>query len=569
MAAFRVVVIGGTGAFGERVCRLLARDPSVDVVVAARRLEPAQALAATLRAQGGGERITAATLDLAAPAWVDDLARLRADAVIHTAGPFQGADYRVAEACIRSGIHYIDLADARGFVCGIGTLDSAARAAGVLVASGASSVPALSAAVVEHVASGLSRIEAIDIAITPGNRAPRGRATIAAILSYVGRPVRLWRDGAWTTGIGWQDLHRRVLALPGGASLGPRRFALCDVPDLTLFPGRYAVRGRVAFHAGLELSLLHVGLWLLSWPVRWGWLASLVPFTDALRWLADRVRRLGSDRGGMLLDVAGRDAAGRAVTCRWRLLAEAGDGPWIPALASVALARKLAHGAVTTRGAMPCVGLLTMDEVLAEAEGLVVRWGCELAQPLYVRSIGAAYDSLPASIRRLHDISAGAVWQGRAEVGGAQGLLARFAARLFGFPATAKEVPVTVAFDVRDGVETWRRTFGRHTFRSLQYAGTGREQGLIVERFGVVAFAMRAMVSPQGIDLRLESGRVLGLTLPRFLWPRIAACERVDSAGRFRFDVSIGLPVLGRLVRYRGWLVPADDVTSPAAPAAG
>ncbi|HKU95281.1 MAG TPA: DUF4166 domain-containing protein [Vineibacter sp.] len=566
MSGFRVVVIGATGAFGARVCRLLARDPGIALVVAARNGPPAAALAAELCHLHGRPDITAATLDIDAVDWADRLARLDAAAVIHTAGPFQESDYRVAEACIRLGIHYVDLADARAFVCGINRLDPAARQAGVLVATGASSVPALSSAAIEHMARGLSCIDTIDIAITPGNRAPRGRATIAAILSYVGRPVRLWQNGSWIDGTGWQDLHRRILALPDGASLGPRWFSLCDVPDLTLLPERYGVRERVAFHAGLELPLLHVGTWLLSWPVRWRWIRSLVPFTGVLRWLADRVRGWGTDRGGMLVDVAGRTATGRAVTRRWRLLAESGDGPWIPALAAVALVRKLARGDVTIRGAVPCVGLLSLEEILVEAEGRAIRSASDEAKPLYERCIGAAYDLLPAPIARLHDLTSAAMWHGRADIKGAQGIVARFAAHVFGFPATNPDVPVSVAFSVRDGVETWRRTFGRQSFVSVQHAAAGGEPGVIVERFGAVAFAMQAAASAHGIDLHLCRGSVLGVPLPRFLWPRIVANERADDAGRFRFDVEIGLPVIGRLVHYRGWLAPTEDVISEAAP---
>src|SRR2546423_12927358 len=61
--------------------------------------------------------------------------------LIDAAGPFQSRNYGVAERCITRRVHYLDLADAREFVCGIGMLHMAARAAGVFVGSGASSAP--------------------------------------------------------------------------------------------------------------------------------------------------------------------------------------------------------------------------------------------------------------------------------------------------------------------------------------------------------------------------------------------------------------------------------------------
>ncbi len=562
---FRVAVIGGTGAFGERVCRLLARHDEVVPIVLARNRQRAKALAGELCKLHGRHDIQAAELNLGIPGWVEVLASLQPDAVIHTAGPFQGADYRVAEACIGLKAHYVDLADARAFVSGIERLDPAARAAGVLVTSGASSVPALSAAVIDDMATHLSRIDAIDIAISPGNRAPRGTATVAAILSYVGRPVRLWRAGKWTHAVGWQDLHARALALPDGTRLGRRWFGLCEVPDLDLFPERYAVGQRVAFYAGLELPLLHFGLWLLSWLVRWGWLRSLTPLAGILHWMASVVRGLGTDRGGMLVDVAGQDAGGRAVIRRWRLLAESGDGPWIPALASVALVRKLARGAVAARGAMPCTGLLQLEEIRAEAEGMAIRCASEEVRPLYVQCLGPAYGRLPLPIAQLHDVAGGAAWHGRADVDGPKALLAWLAARSLGLPAPARDVAVTVEFEVRDGIETWRRTFAEREFASTQYAGSGGERGLIVERFAFLCFAMDAVGSSDGIDLELRSGRLLGIPLPRFLLPRIVARERVDDLGRFRFDVDIGVPGIGRLVHYRGWLEPAEATSRAAA----
>ena len=46
-----------------------------------------------------------------------------------------------------------------------------------------------------------------------------------------------------------------------------------------------------------------------------------------------------------------------------------------------------------------------------------------------------------------------------------------------------------------------------------------------------------------------------GVPLPLALAPRGEAFESADD-GRFNFHVEIGLPLIGLIVRYRGWLVP-------------
>ena len=119
--------------------------------------------------------------------------------------------------------------DGRGFVTGIGVLDKAARSAGVPVVAGASSVPALSGAVVRALAAE-DAVRQVEIAISASNRAVAGRSVAAAILSYVGKPIALWRGRRADTGIGWQELRRECFTLAGARPLR-RRVALADVPD--------------------------------------------------------------------------------------------------------------------------------------------------------------------------------------------------------------------------------------------------------------------------------------------------------------------------------------------------
>jgi hypothetical protein len=61
------------------------------------------------------------------------------------------------------------------------------------------------------------------------------------------------------------------------------------------------------------------------------------------------------------------------LTLTWHVVAAQNHGPHIPCGASIALARKLAHGAALPHGAMPCIGLVTVEEYLAALKGFDVR----------------------------------------------------------------------------------------------------------------------------------------------------------------------------------------------------
>lgn len=188
MIPFRVLVIGGYGFFGRRLVERLSLRPGLHVLAAGRSAAQGRALVESLR-QSALSEVSNATLDVSAPDFAGQLAALSPHVVVHASGPFQGQQYHVAQACILAGAHYIDLADGREFVSGINVLDSEAAAAGLAVISGASSVPALSSAVADHLAQGMGQVHSIDIGISPGNRTERGLSTIQAILSYCGKPL--------------------------------------------------------------------------------------------------------------------------------------------------------------------------------------------------------------------------------------------------------------------------------------------------------------------------------------------------------------------------------------------
>lgn len=368
----RVAILGGYGFFGRRLVQRLAQMPHLEVMVAGRHLGQAAALVTELkRAEQVLAPLRAIELDAQAPDLSRSLRELDADVVVNTCGPFQQQDYHVARACIEAGCHYIDLSDGRAFVAGIHVLDYAAKAAGVVVLSGASSVPALSGAVIDALAQGLTSISHIDIGISPGNRTDRGLATIAAILGYCGGPILVWRDGRWQTVTGWGRQWRHRYPAP----VGSRWLTDCEVPDLSLLPERYAGVQTVRFGAGLELPLLHWGLAGLSWLRRLGLLPRLSRFAPQLKRLSELFIRQGSDAGAMHVTVRGPGPDGSLSHRRWQLVAEQGDGPYVPTLAAAALVHRMAQGAIPAAGARPCLDVLRLADFERAAAGLAIRMG--------------------------------------------------------------------------------------------------------------------------------------------------------------------------------------------------
>ncbi len=364
MPRFPVLIVGSTGVFGARVAALLARRPASIALILGGRRRPALDAQAAALARETGRAPAVAVLDAEAVRG-EDLFAIGAALVINASGPFQDASYTLARAAIAAGCHYVDLADARAFVAGFPALDADAQAAGVLAVSGASSVPGLSSAAVAHLRNTFADVETIEIAISPGHSFDPGRATVAAVLGGVGQPMRVLADGRWQTVHGWQGLTRGDFGAAGRRWLGD-----VDVPDLDLFAAQVPGVRSVRFRAGLEVSALHLGLWAASWLVRGRLVPSLAPLAPLLLSVKRRLGALGSDRGGMLVTLGGTGRDGQAKAVTWRLVARSGHGPYVPALTSVALARRLASGVEQRRGAMACSHFVPLADILAEADGL-------------------------------------------------------------------------------------------------------------------------------------------------------------------------------------------------------
>ncbi len=351
----RVLIIGGYGNFGSYIARALAADPTICLLIGGRSQAKAEAFASSLKAASPAE---GCVVDIDGDI-LYRLSKIRPDIVIHTTGPFQRQDYRVPRSAIAAGAHYIDLADARHFVAHIFELDAEAKAAGVAVVSGASSVPCLTAAFIDHYRPHFSKIESAIYGIAAAQATNRGLGTAAAVLGYAGKPFTVLSGCRPKRVFGWQGLH--MVRYP---ELGLRLFGYCDIPDLDLFPARYPGLSELRFAAGHEVKLLHLGTWFLSWLVRLGLVESLEPYAGRPLRLSFLFDALGSDKSGFHMFLSGPGHEGEPKAIRIFMAARQGHGPNIPCLPAIILARRMASGEGPRPGARPCLDLVGLTELL-------------------------------------------------------------------------------------------------------------------------------------------------------------------------------------------------------------
>lgn len=353
----QVLIIGGYGNFGKRIASALVKD-NISIIIAGRDHQKASALRDELNKSATNSNISVAVFD-AKKDLTEQLTRIKPTIVINTVGPYQTADYSIPQTCLEHGVHYLDLADARLYVANIHSLDAIAKQHQAIAISGASTVPALSSAVLEHFKNNFKTIVSLKYGISPGQKASRGLATTESILTYLGKalaPVGKNKKLRY----GWQDIYQQKYP-----ELGNRWMANCDIPDLEIFPTKYEIND-IQFSAGMESSLLHLGMWLTSYLVRIGLPLDLSKHANSLLSFSHYFDFLGTDNGGMHMIISGIDYTGKQITLKWFIIAKNGDGPQIPCVPAIIMAKKIINDEYKVYGAYTCTGLVTLEECLNE-----------------------------------------------------------------------------------------------------------------------------------------------------------------------------------------------------------
>lgn len=557
----KILILGGYGTFGGRLCHLLKDEPRLTLVIAGRSAARAGAFRRSL---GGTARTATAVVSRDG---VDAaLAEIRPDILVDATGPFQEygpAPYGVVEACIRHRVDYLDLADAASFVHGIDDFATRAKAAGIWALAGASSFPVLTIAVVDELSRGLDSIESVRGGIAPSPYAGVGANVIRAIAGYAGQPIDVRREGREAKAFALTESADYTIAPPGKVPLRTLRFSLVEVPDLLAIARRYPGVRDVWMGAGPVPEVLHRALNGLAWLVRFRIMPSIAFLSPAIDFVSNHVR-WGEHRGGMFVEVVGmRD--GERVVRSWHLLAEGEDGPLIPSMAAEALIRKTLAGNPPAPGARSAAGELDLANYGRLFAGRSIHAGTRSSEgstdaSLYRKVLGDAFHALPMAVRDFH-AGVSTTYVGSAEVRRRRGPLARLAAWLAGFAPAGHDIPLRVTVTCDPDGETWVRDYDGHVMSSRQEEGRGRWSRLIVERFGAIKVGLAVVVDGDRLRLVVRRWSFAGIPLPRFLAPAGDVHES-DVDGAFAFHVDVASPLTGHIVTYKGTLSPAG---APAA----
>lgn len=342
----KVLILGGSGNFGKRIAERLSKK-GIEVILVGRNQENLKKIALQLN-------VDFLTFDITNN-FDSELKKINPKIVINTCGPFQNSDYRIAQSCIARSVNYIDLSDGRDFVSNIRQLNELAKEKNVVVISGASTVPCLSSCVIERFKDEFLQIDSLIYGISPGQKNSPGIATAESILSYIGKPIRRTNNKVI---YGWQDIYRQDYP-----DLGKRWMGNCDIPDLDIFPIEYNIND-IRFSAGMENSIVHISMWLVSWMKRLGLPIELKKHANLLLKINNYFYNFGTDNGGMHMILKGKNKSGEIHQRSWFIIAKNGDGPQIPCAPSVILTEKILSGEIDKGFAKPCISIISLNEYM-------------------------------------------------------------------------------------------------------------------------------------------------------------------------------------------------------------
>lgn len=348
----KIIVLGGYGAIGSRICTEIARIPYIECVIAGRNPKRAQHLAKLISA-------SILKIDLADER---SIRRELADAylVINATGPFQNQSLAAPEFCANAGIHYIDITDDRHYHSEVLRLNAVAKRNRCLLVTGATSLPALASLLVDSLSPYFDKIDEIHVFAAAGNRVPVGRAGAYSLLLKIGEYARMKLGGRWRELPCWTKPVR--VHFPG--SLGTVTTYIYDIPAIDHFSRHYGTR-EVTFRMGLQLAIINYGLALLGWLRRQGLLKQPARYTRPFFVLSQWLKRFGSPEYALQVKVLGTNGA-QSVEHSATLFEPDSEGLGVTTSIVVALVSQWLENGTPDSGAVSAISVVDLESVKSQ-----------------------------------------------------------------------------------------------------------------------------------------------------------------------------------------------------------
>lgn len=174
---------------------------------------------------------------------------------------------------------------------------------------------------------------------------------------------------------------------------------------------------------------------------------------------------------------------------------------------------------------------------------------------LFPDLLGDDWPLLGDPVQRMHGNARDVLARGTANVEGSMHFIARCLRKVLGLPEPGQRQSVEVRIERRVGREIWTRRFASGQMRTV--LDRAANSACLQERFGVLTLKFALRRDGDGITWQLRGAHILGLPLPRACFGDVLAhCGAQD--GRYLFHIDTRLPMIGRLVAYRGWLEIVD-----------
>jgi hypothetical protein len=351
----RAIVFGGYGVFGRQVS-LGLRDAGITVTIAGRNESNARAWAREL----AGEATPAQTRRADVSDLQSCLAALEgAKVCVNCSGPFGKAHSQIIEACLQSGVHYVDIADDRQWCRQVAEHSTRFAENNLTLAWGCSSFPGISGALAFALAEGATVApRRVRCSLFIGNRNPKGMAAIKSAVKMIGAPI----DAPQGSLRGWSDFETVEFPPPFGA----RKLLNADAPDYDVM-ARLLGASHVTVKAGFELPISNLVFRVMaSFGPIWGGMSA------RLLWLAGRpLGWMGRSGGAIMVELFYDEHTRTGHACG------AEGAQRLAAWPAVLVSRALCEGKNIKRGAVTAYEALGARNLLAGIQdaGFAVQLG--------------------------------------------------------------------------------------------------------------------------------------------------------------------------------------------------